>query len=151
MTKSKKKHIDLSELSNKQIEFQLELSNRFSTLEDLAQSDNTLDKDYDDISNIIMEEAEKLAKSKKDKPSHPESCGEIKQLNDRRKALKPTRQHSKINQIEYTELNKTIRKLRRKKKREYRTRMVKEVLERNKGPKIVNRKLEGGIENSYHL
>ena len=34
--------------------------------------------------------------------------------------------------------------MRRKKKREYRTRMVKEVLERNKGPKIANRKLEGG-------
>ena len=85
-----------------------------------------------------------MAKSKKDKASHLESCEEIKKLNDKRKALKPTRQQSKINQIEYTELNKTIRKLRRKKKREYRTRMVKEVLESNKGPKIINRKLEGG-------
>jgi hypothetical protein len=34
--------------------------------------------------------------------------------------------------------------MRRKKKREHRTRMVKEVLESNKGPKIINRKLEGG-------
>ena len=34
--------------------------------------------------------------------------------------------------------------MRREKKRKYRTRMVKEVLESNKGPKIINRKLEGG-------
>ena len=78
-----------------------------------------------------MEEAEKLAKSK-EKSRHPESCEEIKKLNDKRKALKPVRTKSKINQIEYTELNKTIRKMRRKKKREFRTRMVKEVLESNK-------------------
>ena len=36
--------------------------------------------------------------------------------------------------------------MRRKKKREYRTRMVKQVLESNKGPKIIKRKLEGGRE-----
>ena len=34
--------------------------------------------------------------------------------------------------------------MRRENKRKYRTRMVKEVLESNKGPKIINRKLEGG-------
>lgn len=112
-------------------------------LRGLADSE-TLDDEYEQIHNIILEEAEKLAKSKKDTVSISGSCEEICKLNEKRKALKPLRQKSKRNQIEYTELNKTIRKMRRKKKREYRTRMVKEVLESNKGPIIINRKLYGG-------
>ena len=143
MKRQKKRHIDLKELSSKQTQFQLELQNRFASLEDLADS-KTLDDEYEQIHNIILEEAEKLAKSKKETVSISGSCEEICKLNEKRKALKPLRQKSKRNQIEYTELNKTIRKMRRKKKREYRTRMVKEVLESNKGPKIINRKLEGG-------
>ena len=104
----------------------------------------TLDEDYKQVNSIIMEEAEKIAKSKKESANKSERCDEIHKLNEKRKALKPFRQKSRRNQIEYTELNKTIRKMRRENKRKYRTRMVKEVLESNKGPKIINRKLEGG-------
>ena len=143
MKRPKRRHIDLKELSHKQSQFQLELQNRFSALEDLAQS-MTLDEDYKQVNSIIMEEAEKIAKSKKESANKSERCDEIHKLNEKRKALKPFRQMSKRHQIEYTELNKTIRKMRRGNKRKYRTRMVKEVLESNKGPKIINRKLEGG-------
>ena len=62
------------------------------------------------IHNIILEEAEKLAKSKKETVSISGSCEEICKLNEKRKALKPLRQKSQRNQIEYTELNKTIPK-----------------------------------------
>ena len=104
-----------------------------------------LDEVYEQVTNIIMEEAEKLAKGQKERINITVSCTEeICKLNEKRKALKPFRQMSTRNHIEYTELNKTIRKIRRKQKRQHRTKMVKEVLENNKGPKTITRKLEGG-------
>ena len=57
-------------------------------------------------------------------------------------SLKYHRQKSIRNQIEYTELNKTIRKIRRQRKRKYRTNLIKDALEKHKGPKTINRKLE---------
>ena len=63
------------------------------------------------------------------------------QLNEKRKALKPFRQKSKRNQIEYTELNKTIRKMRRKRRENTGPGWSMRCW---KGSKIINRKLEGG-------
>ena len=146
---SRKRHIDLGKLSEKQHQFQLELENRFSLLEDFV-GDEPLDDAFEQVTSTIMEEAEKLAKGKKEIVNTNNSSAEdIRKMNEKRKALKPFRQTSAQNQIEYTELNKTIRKMRRQQKRQHRTKMVKEVLESNKGPKIINKKLEGG-KSSYH-
>ena len=144
LKRTKKRHIDPGKLCDKQEQYQLNLQNRFALLEDLVDQE-PLDVAYEQITSSIMEEAEKLAKSSREVVNiRDQGTEEIQKLNEKRKALKPFRQASAKNQIEYTELNKTIRKMRRNQKRKCRTKVVKEVLENNKGPKVINRKLEGG-------
>ena len=61
-----KRHTDLGKLSDKQYQFQLELKNRFSLLEDMIENE-PVDVMCEQVTSIIIEEVEKLAKGQKEK------------------------------------------------------------------------------------
>ena len=63
-----------------------------SALEDLAQN-NTLDEDYDQIKDAIMEEAEKIAKSKKETGKNTESWTKREKLSNLPVKKEPNRVH----------------------------------------------------------
>ena len=80
-----KRHTDLGKLSDKQYQFQLELKNRFSLLEDMIENE-PVDVMYEQVTSIIMEEAEKLAKGQKEKINTTSIYTEqIQKLNEKKK------------------------------------------------------------------
>lgn len=115
--KHKTRAIDIEMLSSKQEQFQLEVHNRFTPLKDLVE-EQPMDQLYDQVTSAFMEETQKLAKrQKKVITTIDKEKEEILKLNEKRKELKPFRQMTVSNQIEYTELNKTICKKRCERKR----------------------------------
>lgn len=146
LKRPRKRRIDLNKLATQQREFNLELKNKFAPLWDLVE-DQPVSDTYNQFVQVTLETAEKLAKSEPSQTKANNTCAEmneIRKMNKRRKALKPHRQDSASHQVEYTELNKTIRKKRRELKRKHRSKMVQEVLKKHKGPKTINRKLQEG-------
>ncbi|PIK42832.1 hypothetical protein BSL78_20302 [Apostichopus japonicus] len=88
--KGKSRSIDIELLSNKQEQFQLELNNKFSPLKDLVE-DQPLNQIYEQVSTIILEEAEKLAKRPKTAITTTDKQEEeIWKLNEKRKELRPS-------------------------------------------------------------
>ena len=117
--------------------FEINLKNRFENLEEEVTASS--------FRKIMKEEANKLAgKTKEEAPVLSTEDQEVKQLEDRRKKLRKTRDRSQREKVEYTVLNKTVKK--KKKKRRQRSRKkradcVKTILQSGRGPKHV---YEGG-------
>ena len=87
--------------------FKINLKKKFLKLEEevIARS----------FSEIMKEEANKLAgRTKEEPPVLPREDKEIKQLEDRRKELRKGEDKSQREKIEYTELNKMMKKKCRK-------------------------------------
>ncbi|GFO37347.1 hypothetical protein PoB_006385200 [Plakobranchus ocellatus] len=85
-------------------QFQLEISNRFNALEENKLTIETFHK-------VIEEEAERFGKNGKDKPNEKlEEDMEIERLDEKRKTLKKKEGETTAEKIEYTELNKLVKK-----------------------------------------
>ena len=83
----------------------------------------------------MKEEANKLAgKTKEEAPVLSTEDEEIKQLEDRRKELRKKEGRSQREKIEYTELNKTVKKKRRQKSRKKLTDHVETIPQSGRGP-----------------
>ena len=90
------------------------------------------------FSEIMKEEANKLAgKTKEEAPVLSTEDQEIKQLEDRRKELRKKEGRSQREKIEYTELNKTVKKKCKQRSRKKRTDHVETILQRGRGPKHI--------------
>ena len=90
------------------------------------------------FSEIMKEEANKLAsKTKEEPPVLSREDQEIKQLEDRRKELRKKEDRSQREKIEYTELNKTVKKKCRQRPRKKRTNHVQTILQSGRGPKHI--------------
>ena len=102
-------------MSKHQTEYSIELTNRFSPLIDQV-NDQAVSDTYNQVDQAILDTAEKLGKcdSAQTKTNKDTGMDGIQQMNKRRKAPKAHRQDSALHQVEYTELNKTIRKKRQK-------------------------------------
>ena len=87
-----------------------------------------------------MEEAKKVS-LRKTRPVTEESEEEktIKQLDNKRKTLFNKENKSSQEKIEYSELNKTVKKMRRNKARRKRREKVQRILEAGRGPKLANK------------
>ena len=85
------------------------------------------------FSEIMKEEANKLAgKIKEEPPVLSTEDQEIKQLEDKRREDRP-----QTEKIEYTELNKTVKKKRRQRSRKKRTDHVETILQSGRGTKHI--------------
>ena len=90
------------------------------------------------FSEIMKEEANKLAgKTKEEAPVLSTKDQEIKQLEDRSKELRKKEDRSQREKIEYTELNKTVKKKHRQRSRKKRTDHVETILQSGRGPKHI--------------
>ena len=82
------------------------------------------------FSEIMKEEANTLAgKTKEDAPVLSTEDQEIKQLEDRRKELRKKEDRSQREKVEYTELNKTVKKKRRQRSGKKRTDHIETILQ----------------------
>ena len=90
------------------------------------------------FSEIMKEEANKSAgKTKEEPPVLSTEDREIKQLEDRRKELRKKEDRSQREKIEYTELNKTVKKKLRQRSRKKQTDHVETILQSGRGPKYI--------------
>ena len=90
------------------------------------------------FSEIMKEEANKLAgRAKGEPPVLSREDQEMKKLEDRRKELRKKEDRSHREKIEYTQLNKTVKKKRRQRSQKKRTDHVETVLQSGRGPKHI--------------
>ena len=114
--------------------FQLELFNRF---EALSEEETT----FENMTNIMKEECTKINEAEELQqdyidPNKDESKDKIiQELDMRRKKLRKKTDKTSDEKIEYCELNKTVKKLRRQRARQRRREQIIQLLERGKGPK----------------
>ena len=111
---------------------EISLKNRFENLEEEVTASS--------FSKIMKEEANKLAgKTKEEAPVLSTEDQEVKQLEDRRKKLRKTGDRSQREKVEYTVLNKTMKKQkkRRQRSRKKRADCVEAILQSGRGPKHV--------------
>ena len=110
--------------------FEINLKNRFEKLEEEVTARS--------FSEIMKEEANKLAdRTKGEPPVLSREDQEIKQLEDRRKELRKKEDRSHIEKIEYTQLNKTVKKKHRQRSQKKRTDHVETILQSGRGPKHI--------------
>ena len=115
--------------------FQLSLKNRFAALEDLITIEN--------FTEIVMEEAEKMSSgSKKTAIVESDEDKTIKSLDNKRKLLFKKDSKTPQENIDYTELNKLVKNIRRTKARRKRKEHVQKELESGKGPRSANKKAQ---------
>ncbi|XP_072033242.1 uncharacterized protein [Amphiura filiformis] len=146
LLRPKHRKADLENLKTKKEEFQLELKNRFQTLQE--QEDTDLDSWNDQLVDIIQESALKVAgRARKEKES--KISDSTKQLLEKRRNMK--RDGIGIQNIEYTETCKTIRKKMREDIRKFNTRKIKETIENNRSLKKTNKKLSDGKQKIITL
>ena len=130
MNKLKPLNFDLQKLNRAKEEFQLNLKNRFDALKK--------ETDIDTFTEILKEEAKKLASRSKDKPpAETPNDKEIRELDEKRKRLRNVENKSDRDKIEYAEIKKTVKKKRRIRARRKRKEHIEAMLENNKGPKDV--------------
>ena len=129
MKKLKPLNISVQKLNMAKEEFQLNLRNRFEAL--------TNETDINTFSDIMKEEAKKLASGSKDKPQVEETPEdkEIQELDDKRKRLRNVEIKSNREKTEYAEIKKTVKKKRRIRARRKRKEHIEAVLVNGKGPK----------------
>ena len=130
--KQKPFNINTQKLRGMKEIFEMSLKNRFEKLEEEVTAHS--------FSEIVKEEANKLASKTKDEaPVLSTEDKKIKQLEDRRKELRKKEDRSQREKIEYTELNKTVKKKCRQRSRKKGTDHVETILQSGRGPKLALR------------
>ena len=129
--KKKPMKVDIKLIKENVDAFQLELKNRFKALEEKTASIETLN-------TIVTEEIKKIEERKENvKKEKSQEDKDIEILDDKRKELRKKENKSIEEKLEYSELNKTVKKKRRARERRKRTEMIQNVIERGKGPKEI--------------
>ena len=112
--------------------FVINLKNRFTALE----SKLTLEA----FNTILEEESNKIQEGKtKAQETTTSEEKKIQELDKKRKELHKKENKTREEKVEYSELNKTVKKLKREKNRRKRKEMIKNTLERGKGPKEIRK------------
>ena len=129
--KPMKLRIDVLEV--KRDEFEINLRNRFTALEGKLTLDafNTI---IEEESNTIQKE-ETLVRKK----TAPEDM-RIEEIDKKRKELHKKENKTKDDKIEYLELNKTVKKMKRERNRRKRKELTTTILEKGKGPREIAKK-----------
>jgi len=113
--------------------FQLELFNRF---EMLAEEEVNIER----LGNILEEESTKIHKAEEFITQDIEDEGTtqkkiIEDLDEKRKKLRNKSNKTTTEKVEYCELNKTVKKLRRQRARQRKKEQIINIIESGKGPK----------------
>ena len=127
----KRKHvfkIDIKGLEKATTMFQLSLHNRFDALKEEPSSIETLNKTIREAAKEVCEERQRERKEQNAEDK------EIEELETRRKMLRKRDNKSTTEKIEYTELNKTVKKKRRTRARRKRKEFITKILEMKRGP-----------------
>jgi len=117
--------LDLENLGKNRDIFKIELSNRFSTLEEL-EGEEDINSRNKILTEIIRETAKEIADIKKKSIISEET----KLLTKKRREMKEDKNY--VKRVEYIELNKTIRKKIREDIRRYNQHLVRNTIEKNK-------------------
>ena len=133
--------LDLENLGKHRQTFEIELSNRFSALEELEDEED-IDSRNKILTEIIRKTAKEIAGTRKKKES--KISEETKLLMKKRREMKE--EENCIKRIEYTELNKTVRKKIRDDVRRYNENLVRNTIEENKSLKKTKQQLMIGIK-----
>lgn len=112
-------------------EFELQLKNRFQVLKTTP--------DIDTLHTIVLEEADKVSKGNNRQKEKTDEDKTIEDIDMKRRNIYNKERKTAKEKIEYAELNKTLKKLRRKRARERRKQMIMKVIEQGKGPKEINK------------
>ncbi|GFR72988.1 endonuclease-reverse transcriptase [Elysia marginata] len=127
LPKKKGSKIEIKHLEAVKETFQITLANRFNAL---MEEPPFIEK----FNEVIKETAEGICE-KQVETNHVEVDQEIKQLEAKRKELRCKENKTTAEKIEYTEINKSVKKKRRAKARQRRKDLVISVLEQKRGPK----------------
>ena len=117
-------------------EFQIELQNRFQSLDITEDTDEI----YKHLVDGLMDASEKVSKPKKKNRENKLSSDTLELMKKRREMKRQNAMHH----IEYREVCKTVRKKIREDCRKHNVKLVKETLEKNKSLKKSKRLIAGG-------
>jgi len=137
LLRPKYNNINLDKLTERNHEFQLELANKFSTLND-EWREQDLDTWNQETIDIIQETALNVA-GRKPKDRSGKLSDSTRKLIGKRRRMKMDSQGT--DNIEYRETCKTIRKKIREDVRNYNTKMIHDTIENNRSIKKTNKKL----------
>ena len=120
-------------LEAKRDEFEINLRNRFTSLEGKLTLDG--------FNTIIEEESNKIQKEETPvrKKTTPEDK-RIEEIGKKRKELHKKENKTKEEKIEYSELDKTVKKMKRERNRRKRKELITTILEKGKGPREIGKK-----------
>ena len=102
--------MDVLRLKERKTDFQLELKNRFESL-DIENAD--IDTKFDLISTTVAEAAEEIAPRERKTKKTSEEDKRIEELDKKRKELREIENKTTQQKVEFTELVKTVRKKRK--------------------------------------
>ena len=120
-------------LEAKRDEFEINLQNRFTALEGKL----TLDA----INTIIEEESSTIQKAETPvRKTTPPEDKRIEEIDKKRKELHKKGNKTKEQKIEYSELDKTVKKMKRERNRRKRKELITTILEKGKGPREIGKK-----------
>ena len=129
MKRPKPINIDAQKLLASTMTFQINLKNRFEALKEI---------DAGTFCEVMTKEANELAGGKETPTKiETEEDMEIRELDDSRKKLRNKEHKSTIENIEYAELKKTVKKKRRTRARRKRKEHIEKILANGRGPKEV--------------
>ncbi len=143
---AKHQKTDLDNLTARKQEFQLELQNRFQALE--IEDTTDLDLWNDKVVDIIHESSLKTA-GKEKKTQESKISDSTKLLMEKRRNMK--KDGIGIQNVEYTETCKTVRKKLREDIRKYNTAKIQETIENNRSLKKTKQKLTCGKQKITSL
>ncbi|PIK54411.1 endonuclease-reverse transcriptase [Apostichopus japonicus] len=147
LLRPKYSNINLDKLAERNHEFQLELANKFGTLNDEWREQN-LDTWNQETIDIIQETALNVA-GRKSKDRVSKLSDSTRKLIGKRRQMKMDSQGT--DNIEYRETCKTIRKKIREDVRHYNTKMIHDTIENNRSIKKTNKKLGQGTKKINKL
>ena len=104
--------MNILKLKERKTDFQLELKNRFESL-DIENAD--IDTKFELISTTVAEAAKEIAPKERKVKIISEEDKRIAKLDKKRKELREIENKTTQQKVEYTELVKTVRKKRREK------------------------------------
>ena len=139
-----KKKICPEKIKENQMEFQLEIRNRFQLL-DVTENDD-IDKANENLTTAIREAAEKIGSTKTNKESKY-SQTTVNLMKKRKTMIIKTRR----DEIEKAELNKLINKRRREEERKRNMDLIEETIKKGKSLKQAQRKLALGKQQMTSL
>jgi hypothetical protein len=132
LVKNKRPMVDYVKLHANKAEFQIQLRNRFSALDNHSDDVNSYNRE---LTQIVVDTAYSIAGCKKQHQKVDKLTDSTRQLLKRRREMKPKLQPK--DKIEYVELCKTIRKQMREEIRKYNVDVVAKALAENRGMKSV--------------